>query len=368
MPHITALEISGPWLTLDWSDSRRQTLHAEWLRDNAQGPDAKDPRNGQRLVDVSDVPKGTMIETASLTEDGALGMVFAPDGYTARYDAGWLRGFVDQPAAGDGATCWSGTHAIARFDFETVTTEPEVEAAWLRAIVRDGLALLSGVPCEAERVFSVAALFGYVRETNYGRLFDVRSVADPTNLAYTSQGLMVHTDNPYRNPVPGLQLLHCLQNAEGGASVFVDGFNAARRLRQQDAAAFETLTRVWVPFRFRDGAADLQARAPIITIDDRGNPIAIRYNNRSVAPVDPDRDIVAFYEAYRQFSALLRDPAAELTIEMKPGDCVVFDNERILHGRKSFKQADRWLQGCYADKDALFSRLRVLAVAGQKHG
>ena len=35
----------------------------------------------------------------------------------------------------------------------------------------------------------IVELFGFVRETNYGRLFDVRSEADPINLAYTGLGL-----------------------------------------------------------------------------------------------------------------------------------------------------------------------------------
>ena len=37
------------------------------------------------------------------------------------------------------------------------------------------------------------------------------------NLAYTSLALPVHTDNPYRNPVPTLQLLHCIASDATGA-------------------------------------------------------------------------------------------------------------------------------------------------------
>ena len=62
-------------------------------------------------------------------------------------------------------------------------------------------------------VLEVAATFGYVRETNYGRLFDVRVEPDPDNLAFTSREIAPHTDNPYRDPVPTLQLLHCLRDA-----------------------------------------------------------------------------------------------------------------------------------------------------------
>jgi Gamma-butyrobetaine hydroxylase-like, N-terminal/Taurine catabolism dioxygenase TauD, TfdA family len=45
------------------------------------------------------------------------------------------------------------------------------------------------------------------------RLFDVRVEPEPGNLAFTSQAILPHTDNPYRDPVPTVQLLHCLATA-----------------------------------------------------------------------------------------------------------------------------------------------------------
>ena len=50
-----------------------------------------------------------------------------------------------------------------------------------------------------------------------------------------------HTDNPYRDPVPTVQLLHCLAAADGGDSGLVDGFAAAGLLRGEDPAAFGVL-------------------------------------------------------------------------------------------------------------------------------
>ena len=84
-------------------------------------------------------------------------------------------------------------------------------------------------------MFDIVALFGFVRETNYGRHFEVRTEVNPTNLAYTGLGLQAHTDNPYRDPVPTLQVLSCLENsAKGGENMVVDGFAAALRLRDED--------------------------------------------------------------------------------------------------------------------------------------
>jgi gamma-butyrobetaine dioxygenase len=209
----------------------------------------------------------------------------------------------------------------------------------------------------------VVRLFGYVRETNYGRLFDVVSVKQPHNLAFTAMALGNHTDNPYRDPVPQLQLLHCLDAAEeGGESVVVDGFAAADRLRHEEPDAFAMLTKTAVPFRYVEaGAVDLREAMPLIELDVAGNLRTIRYNNRSIGPVDIDADDVpTFYAAYRRFARLLHDPSMMVGFRLKPGDLFIVDNRRVLHGRRGFAGGRRHLQGTYADADSLMSKLRVL--------
>ena len=80
----------------------------------------------------------------------------------------------------------------------------------------------------------LASLIGTIRPTNFGRLFNVRSVRKAKDLAYTSQALSAHTDNPYRKPIPGIQLLHCIKNdSEGGHSTLTDGFAVSEYLRKK---------------------------------------------------------------------------------------------------------------------------------------
>jgi hypothetical protein len=111
------------------------------------------------------------------------------------------------------------------------------------------------------------------RDPVTGRLFDVRVESSPSNLAFTSLPIPPHTDNPYRDPVPTVQLLHCLHNAaEGGDSGFVDGFHAAAALRAQDPAAFATLAVTPVTFGYRDAATELSATRPLISLDPQGGP------------------------------------------------------------------------------------------------
>lgn len=212
-------------------------------------------------------------------------------------------------------------------------------------------------------VLEVVKLFGYVRETNYGPLFDVKSVVNPNNLAYTGLALGAHTDNPYRDPTPTLQLLHCLSSStDGGDNTLVDGFQVAERLRASDPAKFALLAYNPIRFQFQDEDAELSAEFPLISLDPRGAIAAIHYNSRSPAPFELDEDLVEpFYAAYRTFVGLLGSAELQIRFKLAPGDLFIVDNQRVLHGRTGFSAAgQRHLQGCYSDRDGLRSRLAVL--------
>ena len=233
-------------------------------------------------------------------------------------------------------------------------------------MLRRGFVLLHDVPAEPGMVLQVAASFGFVRETNYGRLFDVRVEPAPDNLAFTSRAIRPHTDNPYRDPVPTVQLLHCLRTADdGGDTGLVDGFAAAAPLRAEDAESFGTLARTPVPFGYIDKETELRASLTLIQVSPRGRVRGVRFNNRSARPLRlPYAEVTAFYAAYRRWAELLARPERQLNLRLAPGDCLVFDNTRVLHARTAFGLAagspGRHLQGCYADLDGLASTLAVL--------
>jgi gamma-butyrobetaine dioxygenase len=117
-----------------------------------------------------------------------------------------------------------------------------------------------------------------------------------------------------------------------------------------------------VPFAFASEGVVLRAERPLIETDGFGRIRGIRFNNRSMQPIVlPYAEIADFYLAYRAFADRLYQPDAQLNFRLKPGDCLIFDNTRVLHARTAFDQGgERHLQGCYADIDALLSEVRVL--------
>jgi alpha-ketoglutarate-dependent taurine dioxygenase len=112
---------------------------------------------------------------------------------------------------------------------------------------------------------------------------------------------------------------------------------------------------------YRDAATELSATRPLISLDARGRIREIRINPRSLQPVRlPGPQAAAFYAAYRAFAELLSAPPSMLTVRLRPGDCAVFDNTRVLHARTGFDQGGRrHLQGCYADLDGVESAVAV---------
>lgn len=354
-------------LTIEWRSGGVSQFASLWLRDNV--PEDRDAASGQRLVDIVDLPAAPRIRSAR-ADNGRVQIEWEGEARSAAFELDWLAA----QAAGAAAQrpelsrrLWlEGARLDPQRDFAwaelaAARSEPRLRLEWLTRLAQDGIAFLKDVPCEASAILGAVSLIGRVAETNYGLVFDVRSVPQPENLAYSDLGLGLHTDNPYREPVPGFQALHALVTSpEGGDSLFADGFALAAHLRDSAPDAFRILTTTAVPFHYRSADAELYAARPLIQLSCEGEVVAVHYNNRSIrveAQTAP-----AFYPAYRRFAALLREPRLQLRLRLADGDLVVFDNQRVLHGRTAFTSArhPRHLQGCYLTRDSVFSEAGLL--------
>jgi gamma-butyrobetaine dioxygenase len=313
-------------------------------------------------------------------------VTFGPDGHEAVFTRTWLAGYataeVDQRSE-DVKRLWSARAFPAGppvTSWPTYASSDSVRLRCLRELLGTGFMLLRGVPVVRGAVADVVASFGYIRETNRGRVFDVRVEAAPAKLANASLPIGPHTDSPYRDPVPTLQALHCLvSSGDGGETGLLDGFRAAAQLRAEDPPAFDCLSRTLVTFGYADATAQLRSTKPMIGLSQAGLIREIRYNSGSMEPLRPRPgalpgkaadEMHEFYVAYRAFAAILLRPSGTLRFTLAPGDCVVFDNTRILHSDTGFPAAGpQHLQGCYADIDGVESTVAVLARScGRKAG
>jgi alpha-ketoglutarate-dependent taurine dioxygenase len=357
-------------LKVEWVDGTSGDFASLWLRDNLS--EDRDTHSGQRLIDIADLPENPRIRSA-IARNGAVDIEWEAELRTAAFDLGWLHaqasGRSAEPPEMTFKPWLEGASLDAARDFAWATlTEAHsnraLRAAWMTRLLQDGIAFLSQVPSVDAGILEAASLVGRVSETNYGLVYDVRSVPQPENLAYSDLGLGLHTDNPYREPVPGFQVLHALiASPDGGDSLFGDGFAIADHLRTHSPDAFAVLTRTPVPFRYRSKDAELYAERPLIQLSCSGKISAVHYNSRSIAPLRlAAREAPPFYSAYRSFAALLRDSRFHLQLSLRDGDLVVFDNQRTLHGRTAFSSAKhpRHLRGCYLTRDSVYSTAALL--------
>lgn len=165
-------------------------------------------------------------------------------------------------------------------------------------------------------------------------------------------------------------LLHCIhQVEEGGLTMCCDGFNVVDQLKKRSPDAFKILSHY--PIQFRDAADDyvghnIDAMQKPISLDSVGNIIAIRHNNGvrgSRFPNELMGQLYEWYDAYYKFSNLMYDPEFLVQFKLQPGQIVVFDNTRILHGRSGFNMGEgvrRYLEEVYLDWDEARSKARVL--------
>ena len=347
---------------VSWSDHYTAEFDAVWLRHNAPGARLA---SGQSLINPAELPANLLVSSIAIGEADQALIHWNDDAEPVTFSGTWLRRHAEIEETEDVIELWHEPlgDRLPRAVYASWDESDAVLLDWLKGFQRFGVALLQGVPADEQAIEQVAERFGLILETNYGRVFSVKARAEPENLADSAFGLPLHTDNPYRNPTPGAQVLHCLcADNGGGESLFADGFAAAQRLAGQDPDAYAILTHTPVRFHYETADTLLETQAPMSELDSSGIIRALRFNSRSMMPdAQPARDAADFYAAYRALHETLHAPESLQRIKLEPGDLVLMDNRRLLHGRSAITQGgDRHLRGCYMQADSIHSRLAIL--------
>jgi hypothetical protein len=159
---------------------RKLRFPAIWLRDNCPCAACVDPGSGQKFNDITDLPNGLVVAAAQDTGESVM-VTYAPGQHQSVFSRRWLAEHaLDGYGDGGGRTeddkdLWVPADLEEpRVSWPRYLAEPAERARALDAVLRLGFVLLHDVPAESGMVLEVAASFGFVRETNYGRLFDVR--------------------------------------------------------------------------------------------------------------------------------------------------------------------------------------------------
>jgi trimethyllysine dioxygenase len=120
------------------------------------------------------------------------------------------------------------------------------------------------------------------------------------------------------------------------------------------------LGQVDVPCHYLEPGVHLRAARPVLRAGPDGWVAQVSFNNYDRAPFLLDPGLMErWYDAYSRFHELCNQRQHWLVIGLTPGDVLLFDNWRVLHGRMAYT-GSRVFEGCYHNREDFESRLRVL--------
>ena len=343
-----------------------------WLRDNC--PSSFNAETRERTFDIFHLESPPRARTAHVESD-TLVIDWAHEDHVTRMPLAWLEVYAEGRRRPDPADlprkAWFGDHYpdVARFTHAQLIADKAARQAWLEALLVEGISVVGEMPDTDAALTELVQLMGQVRPTFFGLYFDVRTHINPTNTAYTASALELHTDTPAEEHAPGVQFLHMRANSvAGGRNLFGDGVAAANDFRAIDPEGFRLLAETDVPFYCEHDTYDMRSYQRIIELDQHGEVEGLTISQHMLDLIDLPQELLdTWYPAFCRFGRLLQDDKYIMRFTLNAGECIVFDNHRIVHGRAAYtaESGDRYLRGTYADRAEMRSTYRALVAEGR---
>mmetsp|Transcript_11651 Transcript_11651/g.13201 ORF Transcript_11651/g.13201 Transcript_11651/m.13201 type:complete len:711 (+) Transcript_11651:169-2301(+) len=352
-----------------------------------------------------------LIKTTSVTKDIALGAI-------DNTDSASIRIFDYKEIMENENNLFQGMQGIFENGAILIRNSPARTTENVTTITREGNNDVSRVE-EESIVGNLGKRFSGGKLSHgslYGDIFHVQTKNGAENIAYTNLALPPHQDLTYYDSKPFLQLLHCVtidtindidneneneneneNGIAGGDSVLIDAIAAAEELRHIAPDLFYTLCKTEATFlKERHDVDMVSLKSHIVTDPTYGQVIEVNWSPPFEGPLQihpniPVEDYVLAYQAMEcmldhdkritrnssndddgcltllppSLENRLRNHAKQYTWEysLQKGDILVFNNQRMLHGRRgfiSFGNTKRHLIGCYTDTMDTISRYRLL--------
>ncbi|ODQ83140.1 hypothetical protein BABINDRAFT_81523 [Babjeviella inositovora NRRL Y-12698] len=381
---ITSFTHDAAEITLQWADTS-SAYHLIWLRDHCHCEQCYHSVTKQRLLNIIDIPEDLSITSASLDNAKSLSITWN-DGHISVFlaDFLWLHSYnpiletSKIPSATEHATLklWDVKEIYAApplVNFKDVMDSEAGVDDWVIKIWQYGFCFVENTPIDPIATEKLICRLNYIRPTHYGGFWDFTSNLAVNDTAYTTIAIPSHTDGTYWTEAPGLQLFHLLKHeGHGGGTSLVDAFQCAKQFKLQEPYLYEMLSTVPLTCHLA-GEADVCIQPsydhPVFIHDYLGELIQVRWNqsDRSTlssaatfSKLDP-KDVPVFYEALRKWTALISSPENEWFLQLQPGQCLMFDNWRVLHSRTEFT-GERRMCGAYIGRDEFLNRLKAVYV------
>lgn len=372
-------------------DGIQTAFHYVWLRDNCHCPKCFYEITKQRLLNSATIPEDIRPEECKLEND-QFHIVWSHEHHKSTYSLDWLKHHAYNPRiipienkmAGEkdllARTYWNTSlikDNMPHVDFNEVmksSDETDGEAAikdWCVKLHKYGFVFIDNTPVTPEDTEKLCEKLMYIRPTHYGGFWDFTSDLNKKDTAYTNFDISSHTDGTYWSDTPGLQLFHLLfHDGEGGTTSLVDAFQCAEQLKKTDRESYDLLTRIPVPAHSAGEekvCIQPDIPQPVFKLDLQGNLIQVRWNQSDRSCMDSwenPEDVPKFYKAIRQWYKIISSPENEIFYQLRPGQCLIFDNWRCFHSRTEFT-GKRRLCGAYINRDDFVSKLKIMTLGRQ---
>lgn len=410
-PRVLVNDMANQELLVEFDTDTALRYPSFWLRDHCPCNECQHPSTHQRQLDTFTIDPDIKISSAESTPEGLQvswpGPV-ADDNHTSVYPWEWLethppfvqaskstsasaRKRIPPPRAWTHVPGNASPASLPRVSYDSIMTTSEGLTSFLSAIQTYGLCFMPSTPANPEATQALIERISHIRATHYGGFWDFTSEVNPIDTAYTNDPLPPHTDTTYFTDPAGLQLFHLLshtsssdasQPGQGGESTFVDGFAAASHLHQNFPRYYQALATSPITSAalgspagsFLNTSSSLQGY-PVLNHSSPSGMVSspspatltqIRWNNLDrlapPAPSFPNHTALKnWYAAAREWARILESPEFLLTVKLRPGEPVIFDNWRVLHGRLGF-EGKRRVCGAYVGMDDFRAKCRSLAV------
>ena len=343
----------------------KKEIHPFWLRERVNSENFLDQKTQQRLFDPTMLKSSSEISKVNIS-DKFLEVSFKDGAYAKLVIENILKEFEkDNELYFINKISWKSDFQNNNiYKFNKNFFEEKIMYESLLDFYKYGFVIFENVPTKDNFIVNFANSIGSIRRTNFGEFFNVKSKPNPNDLAYTSLPLAPHTDNPYRKPVPCIQLLHCIENEVGGGlSTLVDGLAVTEELKKEHPSFFQILTEIKVRFQFVDDNVVLEDWAEMIQLDENKRLKQVRFSPRlDFVPLMDKEKLELYYAARNKISEMYNSKKFRIEFKLKPGDLLMMDNYRLLHVRTEYNanEGNRFLQGCYIDYDSTEGKLKHL--------
>ncbi|KAI1640721.1 hypothetical protein F4809DRAFT_402475 [Biscogniauxia mediterranea] len=350
-----------------------------WLRDACTCAACVDPSSGQKRFSTADVPLYPAIENVARADDGSLEVSWADDFHThdthlSRYPPSLCAMVIMPPHNKKGMPRVFWDKAAMEelkpyIDYVSFMEDPASFQSGLKLLHSHGLFILRGVPSSEDMVEKIATKIGTIQNSLYGMTWDVVSKPNAENIAYTDSYLPLHQDLLYMSNAPRIQLLHCIKNScDGGESRFRDGKRVFLQMLEKMSLRNNTLFRRMVLFEYRKNGHSYQQNRHLISKKQRGIIWSPQFQSpmqlvpRMSGPHDNFHE--KWHKSVKMLQEVIETETEIYEYKLNEGDCVIFDNIRILHGRRKFdtSSGERWLRGAYVDNDSFNSTMHALGI------